>query len=1383
MALAATGSVSAGGTGSVSAGGGGRVGSGRGGGPMKPCFLELPGEPPVRWTVWVAMFRDHLLAYELDDVAEARKLAILRSSLGAEGYRICMDLCPESNVSFDTVLARLGDRFAPKVSAIYARSVFHRRVQATDENCVQFVTALRSLLTKCEYADEVRNELLRDRFVAGCVSDKIRERLMLESDTLTIDEALVIAGNVERASKESRQVLNSNSVEADISSVQASRGKNSSKQDKCCFSCGGRGHFSSDKNCPARGRKCKGCGAEGHFVSCCKDKKGKLGSKRSASRKRADSSNISVEFMELHIEAVSDIRIGASKYVQCKVADRPISLLLDTGARVSILNSETVDALHLIVQPCTDIHMKGYGESPIATQGVVKTVVSCGDRHVNGFVFVVVAKGSNVMGVNLFEELGFDVNIPKFLLAQQASVAQVEQAVVQHSVQYRQQFSDLFGQAQEIIGFQHRPKVDASVAPKAQAYWRVPLALQAEVVSELERMLAEGILEPIDASEWVSNMVIVRKSSGGVRICCNLADVNKAIIADRYPLPTIDDLGRVFNGSQYFSKLDVRGAYLQVSLCSEVRHMMAMVTPLGLVQWTRLPMGLCSAPSCFQKILAQILKGCKGAVHLIDDIIVCGRTRREHDERLLEVLSRLRKHRVTLSGEKCLFGVCDLDFTGFHVSGAGVSPMKSNVDAMLLMPEPQNVKQVRSFVSSVGFYQKFIPNFGAIAEPLYLLLRKDAPWSWSARCADAFATLKQALSKAPVLAHFDPEARTIVDCDASHSAVGCVLIQVQDGIERPVAYASRILHGAEISYSVFEKEGLSCLYACEHFHYFLYGRKFTIRTDHKALTTLLANSCQGQGRKPMRIQRWFDRLHMYAYTLEYRPGKYNCLADMLSRSPVDAHSSLCSVCEEVDCEIEINSVFGSNQLLVSAEELRTATADDVILSQLVKFIQQGWPDVVPEELKPYVSVKDELSLCSGCVLRLDCVIFPAALRGRLIDLAHEGHPGVMRTLQRVREAAWWPGVSSQVRNRVFNCTACAVNNENNTSRAAPLVPVSWPTKAWSKIAVDIVGELHGLSQSSRFAVTVMDFHSRWPEVFLVRSVTSAVVIDILVDLFARWGLPEELVSDNGRQFVSGEFEDFLKSCGIRHVKSSLYHAMSNGMIERFHRSLKAALRVSQSEQQLPETAIRNMLVTYRSTVQPITGFSPASLMLGRQLRVPSNSFATEFRPAKTVTFDTRLVTEHVEREQEKMATAFNKRRRVAKPKFGVGDWVRVRLQVRHNKTDPIYSEPHRVVQFVAPFTVRLDDGRKWHCSKLRPCAPPDDTGDDVIDDDGQDTAAEQGQSEASATGVSAPTSSLSDAAVQPPTSVASSASTIPRRSSRLKTVPGWHRDFVFNGGE
>ena len=286
-------------------------------------------------------------------------------------------------------------------------------MQSSDENCMQFVTAVRSLLAKCDYAEAILYEILRDKFVVGAVSDKIRERLMLENDTLTIEQALVIAGNVEKASKESKQVQGGQSDDASISSAQTSRGRDRPKTDRTCFSCGNHGHFSSDQNCPARGRKYTGRGKEGHFIACFSKNKGK--GKRSASRgKLDDGSSKSVEFIELQVEAVSSKRLGESKYVQW--TNRPISLLLDTGARVGIIRCENVVKLQLTVQPATDMHIKVYGGSPIATLCAVETSVSCGDHIVDNFMFVVVDKGSNVMGIDLFEKMHFSVSIPTELL-------------------------------------------------------------------------------------------------------------------------------------------------------------------------------------------------------------------------------------------------------------------------------------------------------------------------------------------------------------------------------------------------------------------------------------------------------------------------------------------------------------------------------------------------------------------------------------------------------------------------------------------------------------------------------------------------------------------------------------------------------------------------------------------------------------------------------------------------------------------------------------------------------------------------------------------------------------------------------------------------------
>ena len=324
--------------------------------------------------------------------------------------------------------------------------------------------------------------------------------------------------------------------------------------------------------------------------------------------------------------------------------------------------------LHLRVLPDADLVPKTYTGSVIKTLGLVKVSVRCAEKYVHNFSFVVVKTDSNTMGLDLFDALGYRIDVPYHNadVCHSCSTNRLDvnsvSSLPEH--RFRAMFSD----------FVHKPMVDSTVVPRAQAMRRVPIALQDEVAQELKRMVYDGILEPIDAGEWVSNMVVVWKLIGGVRICRYLTDVNRAIIPDRFPLPTIAELSRNMADAKVFSIIDLRQDYLQVSLDPESRYLTSMISPLGLMQWTRFPPGMCSAPSCFNKIISVILKDCDGVVNVLDDILVGGHTVKEHDDRLPKVLCRLRDDHVRLHGEKTVFGVAELDFVGLHVNEHGVSP-------------------------------------------------------------------------------------------------------------------------------------------------------------------------------------------------------------------------------------------------------------------------------------------------------------------------------------------------------------------------------------------------------------------------------------------------------------------------------------------------------------------------------------------------------------------------------------------------------------------------------------------------------------------------------------------------------------------------------------
>lgn len=294
---------------------------------------------------------------------------------------------------------------------------------------------------------------------------------------------------------------------------------------------------------------------------------------------------------------------------------------------------------------------------------------------------------------------------------------------------------------------------------------------------------------------------------------------------------------------------------------------------------------MASAPSAFQKLLSTILADCEGTVHLIDDVIVHGKTKSEHDKRLEKVMRQITKYNLTLNQEKCEFAKSTVNFIGYKILDSGILPLQSNVEGLQKVPEPRNQKELKSFLASSNFYLKFVPGYAVIAEPLRKLLRKDVEWTWTETHTSAVNEIKQRIMSPPVLAYFNPELPTIVTCDSSQYAVGCHLSQMHNGIEKPVAFASRSLSEVERKYSASEREALACIFACEHWHIYLYGRKFVLRTDHEALKCLLLTS--GSGHKPLRIYRWSDRLLEYNFTVEHVRGQNNVAADMLSRLTIE----------------------------------------------------------------------------------------------------------------------------------------------------------------------------------------------------------------------------------------------------------------------------------------------------------------------------------------------------------------------------------------------------------------------------------------------------------------------------------------------------------------
>ncbi|KAJ8368319.1 hypothetical protein SKAU_G00083470 [Synaphobranchus kaupii] len=942
--------------------------------------------------------------------------------------------------TYDEAVTLLTAHFAGKQRALLRRYKLRKRHQRPGESVLSYVTDLRDLARKCSYG-ALQDQIIRDQLIEGTWCEKIREKLLLEPDELTLDDAIAKAMQVESALEcSSMLTASSRSDSAPTASltqqlqpayqdspddtdawfpVQQARRQGYRRSSDNCSNCGASSHTTRAPNCPARGQTCRNCSKPNHFAKVC----------RSAPAARPPQSRTPSACSDC-----TEIRTVSTNHVSFKtctvqLGEVSLPLLLDTGAAASLLNLSTYNKFfaHLpLQQPSTPLC--GYDNSKIEIVGILQVPVHYGSKHMPAFPFHIAKRGANLLGLDLFTGLGF-------------SLHDDGGSAIQHVTStWEQKWPALFDGLGCLTAFTHRPLVNAEVSPVMQPLRRIPLALRDDVTKELNALLEAGIIEPVNAAPWISNLVIAKKKSGGLRVCVDLRSVNKAVIPDKYPLPTSEELTTHFYGSTVFTKLDLRQGYLQVPLHPASRDLTAFISHAGVFRYTRMPFGLSSAPSCFQKAMNTILAGIPGVAVYLDDIVVHAPDMSTHDERLHRVFVALLGNSLTLNSEKCSFAAAAIDFVGFRLTAKGIAPLLSNVDAIHRIPEPTSASQVASFLGMTAYYLRFLPQYSQTTAPLRQLLKKEEPWNWTAACSRAFHSLKTQLTTPPILAHFDPSSPTLVTCDASAGAVGAVLSQVQDGVERPVAFASRALNPTEQRYSVGEREALACVWACERWHLYLYGRRFNLRTDHQALTTLL--SASGSGHRPLRLHRWGERLRQYDYQLRFTPGRDNVVADLLSRS-IEAPTPTVSPEEDTEPEL-IQMLHGPLQSAVSLEELQRESEQDPLLSTLCIYIRTGWPSRVPEGLAPFAGVRHELS-CWGnvCVSRGLCTVVPSGLRARVLSMAHEGHLGIVRVKQRCRDLVWWPGIDRDIETMVKDCVPCLLSGEKwvaslNTTAAYPV---------------------------------------------------------------------------------------------------------------------------------------------------------------------------------------------------------------------------------------------------------------------------------------------------------------------------------------------------------
>ena len=862
--------------------------------------------------------------------------------------------------------------------------------------------------------------------------------------------------------------------------------------------------------------------------------------------------------------------------------------MIDSGSTCNLIDYEIWNYLKEQRIDCESVKcdkkLFAYGhKEPINVAGTFVTEIFCevnGEKCVAEFT-VIKDRGKSLLGKKTAEQLKILRVGPEettYTVADEGRDSDI-----------REEFADIFTGVGKLKDYKLKLHVDENVTPVAQPVRRLPFGLRDKVDDKLNDLLEKGIIEELPEAtptRWVSPLVVVPKADGkDIRVCVDMRRANKAIVRERHPIPTLQEVLYDINGATVFSKIDLKWGFHQIELEEDSRDITTFVTHRGLYRYRRLMFGITSAPEKYQKIVSDVLAGCSGVANIADDLIIYGTDSIEHDLNLRKVLERLREKGLTLNGDKCQFRMQSLTFFGHDLSSGGIAPSEEKVAALINARPPQNVSEVRSFVQLAQFSAEFIPNFAQIADPLRQLLRKGQSFFWGSEQQKSYEKLKELMTSAKAFAYFRNDSKTRIVADAGPGGIGAVLLQLHGDQWRAVSYASRNLSEVERRYAQTEKEALALVWACERFHIYVYGREFELETDHKPLECIF-----GKTSKPSaRIERWVLRLQCFNFKVVYRPGKTN-IADALSRLNQANPKDLSSEIEDI-VRFVMNE---STSVALTPRLIERESENDPELSSVRHYIKTGdWSQC---KMPKYLCVKNELCSIGKLVLRGDRIVIPQLLRRKVLELAHEGHQGIVKTKTRLRTKVWWPKMDADAEKLCKSCHACQL--VGCFPAPEPMQRTEPPTAPWQEVAIDLMGPM----PTGESLLVVVDYYSIYFEVVVMRSTTSHKVIVALMEMFAIYGFPHSLKSDNGPQFVSDEFETFLQTCGIEHGKSPPLWPQANGEVERQNRTLLKALKVAQAEGKRWQDELPSFLLAYRTTPHTSTGATPAFLMFGRELK-------------------------------------------------------------------------------------------------------------------------------------------------------------------------------------
>ena len=632
------------------------------------------------------------------------------------------------------------------------------------------------------------------------------------------------------------------------------------------------------------------------------------------------------------------------------------------------------------------------------------------------------------------------------------------------------EFHDIVGESISELGrtkiVQHVIETLPGISPIRSKPYNIPIGLRTEVKAQLDEMQKQGLIT-VGTGEWSSPIVLVKKKDNSWRFCVNYRKLNAVTVKHSMALSSIDNVAEIMHGKKYFSTIDLCSGFFQVTLHESSQEKSGFITPWGPYKWKVMPQGASGSPSTFSRlslaIMADLISEGSSAVYL-DDWIMTSKDFPSHLRLLRTVFTRLRYAGLKYRLSKSFFCQKEVLYLGHVISQSGLAVAPHNVKKIVEFPNPKDKSGVRRLLGLFGFYRSFIKGFSKIAAPLIQLTNKDLPFNWSEQCQKATEILKAHITSAPILCFPDLSRQFILTTDASSIAVGGVLSQIRDdGKDHPIAFFSKALNKAERKWDACEQELYAILSSVKHFRHYLLNTKFKIRTDNKACTYILKKA-----ELSPRLARWAVQLADYDYEIEHTPGKHNSVADALSRAELVA--ALNTDLDKVDNEMSI------------------AQSRDYYLGPIKMFLEKSKfpPDMTKKNCNQVRNDSESFSIINGVLYKNQdsklLLAIPSSQRKALLYAAHESlmslHPGVTKTLLKLKDQYWFPHMTRLVTEHIAQCGSCQ-------QRKNPKAPMRVPLK--NQMA------------SYHFQVLSVDFQSPF-----VESDSGMKHILMLTDHFTKW---------------------------------------------------------------------------------------------------------------------------------------------------------------------------------------------------------------------------------------------------------------------------------------